>query len=113
MNGALFASGNEGNHMIRTIAAIAALAVAAPAFAQTTPSNGAVLSLSQIEQRLTSQGYRVLEIERDDGEFEVKALNAQGQCRELHLNLRTGEIRREEADDDCYSENRARPGGRR
>lgn len=98
--------------MIRTIAAVAALGIAVPAFAQTTPSNGAVLSLSQVEQRLTAQGYRVLEIERDDGEFEVKALNAQGQCRELHLNLRTGEIRREEADDDCH-EGRRGGGNRR
>ena len=98
--------------LIRTIVAVAAFAIAAPAFAQTAPSNGNVLSLSQVEQRLSGQGYRVLEIERDDGEFEVKAFNAQGQCRELHLNLRTGDIRREEADDDC-NEGRRRGDDRR
>ncbi len=100
--------------LIRTIAAVAVLAIAAPAFAQTAPSSGGnALSLSQVETRLAGQGYRVLEIERDDGEFEVKAFDSQNRCRELHVNLRTGEIRREEADDDCYDDDRGRRGDRR
>jgi len=115
MNGAPVAPlMTEGTIMlIRTIAAVAALAIAAPAFAQTAPSNGNTLSLSQIESRLTGQGYRVLEIERDDGDFEVKAFDNQNRCRELHVSLRTGEILREEADDDCYEDDRGRRRDRR
>ena len=99
--------------LIRTIVAVAALAVAAPAVAQTTPSTGNALSLAQIETRLSGQGYRVIEIERDDGDFEVKAFDNQNRCRELHVNLRSGEILREEADDDCYDDDRGRRGDRR
>lgn len=79
------------------VAAVAALAFAAPAVAQ---SNGD-LSLSQIETRLSAQGFRVLEIERDDGYYEVKAVNSAGACVELDVNRRTGEIVRTESDDDC------------
>lgn len=99
--------------LIRTIAAVSALALVAatPAIAQSATAS--VLTVSQVEQRLSGQGYRVIEVERDDGEFEVKAFNAQGQCRELHLNLRTGEVIREESDDDCNNDGRGRRGGRR
>lgn len=99
--------------LIRTIAAVAALAIAAPAFAQTAAPSANALSLAQVEQRLSGQGFRVLEIERDDGEYEVKAFNAQGQCRELHVNPRTGEIRRNESDDDCNDDGRSRRTDRR
>jgi len=99
--------------LIRTIVAVAALAIAAPAFAQTTTPSGNVLSLSQVETRLSGQGYRVIEIERDDGDFEVKAFDNQNRCRELHVNLRSGEILREETDDDCYDDGRSRRGDRR
>lgn len=99
--------------LIRTIAAAAALAIAAPAFAQSAPSTANVLSLNQVEQRLTSQGYRVLEIERDDGEFEVNAFDSQNRCRELDVNARTGEIRRNRADDDCYEDDSRRGDDRR
>lgn len=81
-------------------AALLAAALAAPAFAQ---SSGArpELTLSQIESRLSEQGYRVLEIERDDGWYEVKAFNAAGECVELDVDRRTGEIVRAKRDDDC------------
>lgn len=96
--------------LIRSIAAIAILAIATPATAQSNGASASTLTVSQIDQRLTAAGYRVMEVERDDGEFEVKAFNAQGQCRELHLNLRTGDILREEGDDDCHDSGRGRRG---
>jgi hypothetical protein len=101
--------------IIRSFAAIAilSLAVANPAAAQNNNAASSTLTVSQIDQRLTAAGYRVMEVERDDGEFEVKAYNAQGQCRELHLNLRTGDILREEGDDDCHDSGRGRRGGDR
>jgi len=86
-----------------TIACICGLSAfaATAAFAQNAPAGDSWLSVRDVESRLSAAGYQLIEIERDDGEFEVKARNAQGQCRELHLNRATGEIVREESDDDC------------
>ncbi|HRP10369.1 MAG TPA: PepSY domain-containing protein [Terricaulis sp.] len=87
------------------IVAVAALAM--PAFAQSqSQAGGDRLSIAQIDQRLSAQGYRVLEIEWDDGEYEVQAFNAQNQCRELDVNARTGQVRRDRADDDCWDDDR-------
>lgn len=86
-------------------AAIAALAFAAPAVAQNNTSDQ---SLGQIESRLSAQGFRVLEIERDDGHYEVKALNSAGQCVELDVSRSNGEILRTKSDDDCGTGHRSR-----
>lgn len=83
-------------------AALLFAAFAVPAQAQTAATSD--LSLSQVEQRLTQQGFRVLEIERDDGRYEVKALNSAGQCVELDVNRRSGDIIRTERDDDCHDD---------
>jgi len=85
-------------------AALLFAAFAVPAQAQTAATSD--LSLSQVEQRLTQQGFRVLEIERDDGRYEVKALNSAGQCVELDVNRRSGDIIRTERDDDCHDDDR-------
>lgn len=82
-------------------AALLFAAFAVPAQAQTAAGD---LSLSQVEQRLSQQGFRVLEIERDDGRYEVKAFNSAGQCVELDVNRRSGDIIRTERDDDCHDE---------
>lgn len=82
------------------LAAAVVLLAAGAAYAQTAPVNGD-LSLSQIESRLTSDGFRVLEIERDDGHYEVKAWNRDGQCVELDVDRRSGAILRTKRDDDC------------
>lgn len=87
-------------------AALGAALVAAPALAQSQAppeqaAQTAWLSLSDIDQRLAARGYRTFEIERDDGLYEVKALDSEGRCRELHINPHSGETVREEADDDC------------
>ncbi len=86
-----------------TAAALLFAAFAMPAQAQTTTAAGD-LSLSQVEQRLSQQGFRVLEIERDDGRYEVKAFNSAGQCVELDVNRRSGDIIRTERDDDCHDD---------
>lgn len=85
-------------------AALLFAAFAVPAQAQTAATSDLSLSLSQVEQRLTQQGFRVLEIERDDGRYEVKALNSAGQCVELDVNRRSGDIIRTERDDDCHDD---------
>ena len=86
-----------------TAAALLFAAFAMPAQAQTTTAAGD-LSLSQVEQRLSQQGFRVLEIERDDGRYEVKAFNSAGQCVELDVTRRSGDIIRTERDDDCHDD---------
>jgi hypothetical protein len=94
----------------RTIAAISVLAIAAatPVLAQTAaPSNAAPeLSLAQIEQRLSADGFRILESEREARSVEIKGFDRQGRCRELHVDARTGDILRQESDDDCYDDDR-------
>lgn len=82
------------------VAALASWAIATPAFAQSV-STRPELTLSQIESGLAERGFRVLEIERDDGRFEVKALNSAGNCVELDVHRRTGDILRTRSDDDC------------
>lgn len=95
----------------RIAAASAALvlagALAVPAYAQSSNTQPE-LSLSQIESRLSGQGFRVIEIERDDGLYEVKAFNDQNRCVELHINRRSGEIVRTENDDDCHDDGHRR-----
>jgi uncharacterized membrane protein YkoI len=86
-------------------------AFALPAYAQSN-TNQPELSLSQIESRLSGQGFRVIEIERDDGLYEVKAFNNQNTCVELHVNRSSGEIVRSESDDDCHGDDHNRRGGR-
>jgi hypothetical protein len=87
-------------------AALASFVLAAPASAQSV-STRPELTLSQIESRLSGQGFRVLEIERDDGHYEVKAFDNAGACVELDVNRRTGDILRTKSDDDCATGGRS------
>lgn len=80
--------------------AVAGLLATSVAHAQTSQPQPE-LTLSQIESRLSGQGYRIHEIERDDGRYEVKARDAQGRCVELYLSRTSGEILRTESDDEC------------
>jgi hypothetical protein len=91
------------------LAAVGLLATSV-AYAQTSPAQPE-LTLSQIESRLSGQGYRVFEIERDDGRYEVKARDAQGRCLELDVDRRSGEILHSHSDDDCGFDD-SRRGGR-
>ena len=65
----------------------------APAAASTTAAPQ--LTLRDIYDRVEAAGYRdIREIEWDDGHFEVKASNAQGQRVKLDVNATTGAIER-------------------
>jgi len=93
--------------LLRPVAVFALVsALAVPAVAQTTTPR-AELTLSQIESRLNERGFRVLEIERDDGRYEVKAISSAGDCVELDVDRRSGEIIRTKSDDDCGVANRS------
>lgn len=94
---------------IRHIVAAACLFLAAPpiAIAQTQPAGGSSLSLGAIEQRLAADGFRVIEIERYPNSVEVKGYDRAGQCVEMHLDPRTGEVQRRERDDDCSRRDRS------
>jgi len=92
--------------------AAASLLATSAAYAQTSP-NQPELTLSQIESRLSGQGYRVYEIERDDGRYEVKARDSQGRCVELDVDRRSGEILYSHRDDDCgFDDSHRNRGGR-
>lgn len=90
--------------LIRTFFAAAAIALAPAAAVAQTSSNSSQLSLSTIEQRLSADGFRVLEIERYPNSVEVKGLDREGRCMEMHLDSRTGEVLRREHDDDCHGD---------
>lgn len=89
------------------VAAALIAALATPAYAQAV-STRPELSLGQINTQLSEQGFRVLEIERDDGRYEVKAVNRAGQCVELDVDRRSGEVVRTKPDDDCGAGNHRR-----
>lgn len=93
----------------RIIAAIAAAGIAVSAFAAPAAlaqAQQSRLTIAQVDERLSAQGFRVFEIEWDDGHYEVTATNAQGQCRELDVNPTTGAVTRDRADDDCHDDRR-------
>ena len=89
----------------RSALILAALCVAAPAaIAQVTNSD--------IEKRLTADGYKIVEIERYTSKIEVKAWNKAGACVELYLDPTSGNITKTESDDRCNGRSSGRRGGR-
>lgn len=48
-------------------------------------------SVAEIVAKVEGQGYRVLEVEADDGAYEVKAVDTNGMRIEAHLDPSTGE----------------------
>lgn len=90
---------------IRSVLLLAAFCVSSPvALAQT--------STSEIEARLTADGYKIVEIERYPAKIEVKAWDKAGACVELHLDPATGKIVKSESDDRCNGRSGGRHGGR-
>lgn len=87
---------------------LALMLFAAPLAMAQQAETAARLTVTQIEQRLSAEGYRMLEFERDDGVYEVKALNTEGQCLELKLHPGTAEILHSERDDDCWDDRNQR-----
>ncbi len=79
-------------------AALAPLALAAPAFASdddvVCPELAADewLPIGEIEARLTGLGYQVREIERERNCYEVEGTDANGATFEAYVNPKTGEI---------------------
>ena len=67
---------------------------AAPAAATTT-----MLSLTEIESRLTAQGIRMKEMEVHDKVLEVEGFDAQGRKIDLIVDRRNGEILSRKFDD--------------
>jgi len=58
------------------------------------------LALDEVLARLRSAGYSDFrEIERENGRYEVKGRNAEGDRVELYVDARSGEIVKEERDD--------------
>ena len=57
------------------------------------------MSVAEVATAVTEAGYDVREVERDDGCFEIKAVDAQGQRFDLDVNPGTGEIVRSDRDD--------------
>lgn len=78
---------------------ILSLGLAAPAVADDDDYVGILnvprdqwLTTSDVVGKLESQGYKVHEIEADDGAFEFEATNSTGQRVEGHAHPATGEI---------------------
>lgn len=85
----------------------AATAIAVPAFADDDDGRrhhvhrGDWISVDKIHQQLTDLGYTgIREIERDDGGYEVDAINPDGRRVDLRLQRDTGKIVRASRDDD-------------
>jgi len=97
--------------MMATVVALAGVA-GASAWAQTAPSTGVVnvpanvLSIGEIESRLTAQGIKVKEIEVRDLIAKVEGYDAQGREVDLVIDRRSGETLSHEFDDDDHKRKR-------
>ena len=90
-------------HLAIATAATTALAFGTAQAQTATPSAGApqpaaaapapLLNIGEIYQRMVDAGYQdIREIEFDDGRYEVKARDAEGQRVKLYVSARSGEI---------------------
>jgi Peptidase propeptide and YPEB domain len=86
-----------------------ALGVGANALGQTTTAptatsqpTSATLTIPELSERLSREGYRELrEVEREsDKLYKVKARDAQGRTREMLVDARTAEVLASEEDED-------------
>ena len=57
---------------------------------------GQMLSLDAAKNKAMEMGYQVHSIEKDDGCYELEAINKQGQRLELYMNPVTGQITKAE-----------------
>jgi hypothetical protein len=58
------------------------------------------MSVGSLANKLEAQGYTVLEVERDDGRYEVEMRDANGVKYEAKIDRSTGEIIKREREDD-------------
>jgi uncharacterized membrane protein YkoI len=88
------------NPLRRTAVAalIAAASLGATAQEATPAAAAAPMSMMQLLERVTAQGYRdVREIEmKSDRLYEVKATNQKGQRVEMYIDARSGEVLKQE-----------------
>jgi hypothetical protein len=69
--------------------------------AQTPASQGGEwLNIGALNSKLEAQGYNVLEVERDDGRYEVELTDANGDRYEAKVDRTSGKIIKRERDDD-------------
>jgi len=83
------------NRIIASVLAVAiAAAASAPAFAgqRISVPRDQWLSHAQVIDKLSGAGYRVTEIEVDDGVYEVDLVDKNGVRIEAHVHPATGEI---------------------
>lgn len=89
---ALAAAGALGLGLAQAQTVTPAAAPAAEVGTTMAPA-GAQLTIRDIYDRAEAAGYReIREIEWDDGRYEVKARNAQGERVKLYMNGRSGEV---------------------
>jgi hypothetical protein len=74
-----------------SIAAVAVPALADPAGRLNVPRDQ-WLNPAQISEKLIAQGYKVSEIESDDGAYEVDLVDKNGTRIEAHVHPATGEL---------------------
>jgi len=87
------------NALIAALAlGLGAAAMAAPSLADPAPGarlnvpTAEWLSPAQISDKLAAQGYKVTEIEVDDGAYEVEMIDKNGTRIEGHVHPATGEL---------------------
>lgn len=85
-------------------AAIAMFAIASPALADDddlcrTGNAGTWMSVTDIVAKAEGAGYKVREVERDDGCYEIKGTGGDGQRVEVKMHPATGEVVRVRNDD--------------
>jgi hypothetical protein len=90
--------------LIVPLLSIAAASAGAPAFAadeqfQIDAPRDQWLTIAQVVEKLTSQGYEVREVEMDDGVYEVEATTSDGRRIDAYVHPVTAEVLKEEEDD--------------
>lgn len=80
---------------ITTALVAGSLALIAPAVAQrlNVPAND-WLSTAEVTEKLSANGYKVIEIESDDGAYDVEMVDKNGVRIDTHVHPATGEILR-------------------
>lgn len=86
------------------VAATVAIGATAPALAdddrRCATGTGEWMNVQAITARAEKEGYTVREVERDDGCYEIKGVDAKGQKVEARFNPYSGELVKVERDDD-------------
>ncbi len=88
-------------------ASVLSLALAVPAFADADDYFGPLnvprdqwLSVTEVAQKIEAKGFKIREIEADDGVYEFEAIDSNGARVEGHAHPATGEILNTRPDND-------------